>query len=81
MTVRVKLFAAARELAGASEVAVEVRDGATLADVERALLTDVPTLKSILPHARWAVNAEFATSDAAVAEQSEIALIPPVSGG
>ncbi len=81
MTVRVKLFAAARELAGASEVAVEVCDGATLVDIERALLAAIPAVERILPHARWAVNAEFATSDAAVNEQSEIALIPPVSGG
>lgn len=81
MIVRVKLFAAARELAGASEVGVEVRAGATLADVERALLAAVPTLERILPHARWAVNAEFAPGTAVVTERAEIALIPPVSGG
>lgn len=81
MMVRVKLFAAARELAGASEIGVEVRAGATLADVERALLAAVPTLERILPHARWAVNAEFAASGAMITDKSEIALIPPVSGG
>ena len=81
MIVRVRLFAAARELAGMSEVTLDVRDAATLADVERALLNDVPALKSLLPHARWAVDAEFASSSDLVTERSEIALIPPVSGG
>jgi len=81
MRVRVKLFAAARDAAGESEVKLEVRDGATLADVERALLSDIPALAQLLPYARWAVDAEFATSGAVLTEQSEIALIPPVSGG
>jgi molybdopterin converting factor subunit 1 len=81
MMVRVRLFAAAREKAGKSEVTLEVREGATLADVERALLSDAPALESLLPHARWAVDAEFATNWALVTERSEIALIPPVSGG
>ena len=40
MMVRVKLFAAARELAGGDEVAVEVPDGATVADVRQALVGD-----------------------------------------
>ncbi len=81
MKVHVKLFAAAREAAGAGEVAIEVRDGATLADVRRALVASVPALEKILPHARWAVDAQFAGDGQVVTETSEIALIPPVSGG
>jgi molybdopterin converting factor subunit 1 len=81
MMVPVRLFAAAREIAGGSEVAVEVHDGATVADVQRSLLAMVPKLEQILPHARWAVDAEFAAAETVVNEESEIALIPPVSGG
>ena len=81
MRVRVKLFAAARELAGASEVAVDVQEGATIADVERALLNEFPALAKIVPHARWAVDAAFVAVDSNVTEQTEVALIPPVSGG
>jgi molybdopterin converting factor small subunit len=81
MMVHVKLFAAARDVAGKNDVAVEVRDGATLADVRRALVAAAPALEKILPHARWAVDAEFAGDGQAVAANSEIALIPPVSGG
>ena len=81
MTVRVKMFAAAREMAGCPELVVEVRDGATLADVRRAVVAAVPALDRILPHARWAVDAQFAAAETMVTEKSEIALIPPVSGG
>ena len=81
MTVRVKLFAAARELAGAGEIAVEVADGATVADVERAVLAAVPALEKLVSHARWAVDESFAAPNAKIGANSQIALIPPVSGG
>jgi molybdopterin converting factor subunit 1 len=81
MNLRVKLFAAARDAAGTAEVALDVPPQATLADVEEAIRRQTPGLVKILPHARWAVNREFAVPDAVVTEESEIALIPPVSGG
>ncbi len=81
MILRVKLFAAARELAGRSEVNLEVSDGATLADVQQVLLKEVPKLEPIVSHSRWAVDAEFAPLGSVVHEDSELALIPPVSGG
>lgn len=81
MRVRVKLFAAARELAAAGDVTLEIADSATVDDVQRALLKVVPALEKIVSHARWAVDAEFAAGDSVVTEQAEVALIPPVSGG
>jgi len=81
MIVRVKMFAAAREIVGSGEVVVDVPDGATVADVRDSLVAQMPELGQILPHARWAVAREFAGADVVVMEESEIALIPPVSGG
>jgi molybdopterin converting factor small subunit len=82
MMVRVKLFAVARQAAGSHELAVDVRDGATLADVREKLVAAAPALEDILPHARWAVDAEFAGDESKpITAQSEVALIPPVSGG
>ena len=81
MKVRVKLFAAARDVAGSNEVSVDVLEGATLADVEHALLVKISELEPIVRHARWALEAAFAPSDSIVSERVEIALIPPVSGG
>jgi molybdopterin converting factor small subunit len=81
MMIRVKLFAVAKQMAGRGEVAVEVDEGANVADVERALVKEVPTLADVVSHARWAVDAKFANGDARVSAKSEVALIPPVSGG
>ncbi len=76
-----KLFAAAREAAGAGEVAIDVPDAATVADLERALVAQLPNLAGIVSHARWAVNMAFVAKDAKISPDAEIALIPPVSGG
>jgi molybdopterin converting factor subunit 1 len=81
MRVRVKLFAVARELAGRNEVEVAVADGATVAQVRQALVAAVPALGPVLPHALLAVDAKYAGDATVVTEQSELALIPPVSGG
>ncbi len=81
MTVRVSLFAVAKELAGRGEVAFELAPGATLTNVRRALVETVPQLGRVMPHALFAVDAEYANDDTVINEQSEIALIPPVSGG
>jgi sulfur-carrier protein len=81
MNVRVKLFAAARDLAGSDEIRVDVTGGATIGDVRQAVESAVPNLRPLLPHCLWAVNAAYAGKDSEVTEDSEIAIIPPVSGG
>jgi molybdopterin converting factor subunit 1 len=81
MKVQVKLFAAARELAGSDKLELEIAAPATLADLRRALAKEFPALQKILPHALWAVDAEYAGDSTVINERSEIALIPPVSGG
>ncbi len=81
MNVRVKLFAVAKELAGSSEVSVELSPGATIGDLRTAIVGSTPALAQITPHAMWAVDTHYATETTTITEQSEIALIPPVSGG
>ena len=81
MIVRVQLFAVARELAGQRELAVEVPQRATIADVRAALLAVVPELADVLDHCRFAVGNEFVNNETLVASHAELAVIPPVSGG
>jgi molybdopterin converting factor subunit 1 len=76
MQVHIRLFAGLRERAGASEVALELPDGASVADALAQLqhLTgDVPVV--------MAVNQEYADATMPLASGDELALIPPVSGG
>ena len=81
MKLRVKLFAVAKELAGSDEIEIELPEGATVADVRHAVENTCPALAGVLPHALWAVDAAYATDATPLSETSDVALIPPVSGG
>jgi molybdopterin converting factor subunit 1 len=81
MKIRVKLFAVAKELAGCEAISVELPTPAMIDDVRRAVAAAHPALERILSHAMWAVDAEYADDSTVVNEQSDVALIPPVSGG
>ncbi len=76
MHVRVRLFAMLRERAGASELELELPDGARVRDA----LAAVEELAAGLPLV-MAVNREYVDGDAPLAPGDELALIPPVSGG
>jgi MoaE-MoaD fusion protein len=76
MNVMVRLFAGLRERAGTGARALELPEGASVADVWPALeLGDEP--QGLL----YAVNREYAARDQTLDDGDEVALIPPVSGG
>jgi sulfur-carrier protein len=81
MRVTVKMFAAAREAVGASEITIEVADGATVTDLRRAMKADYPQLSALVDRAMFAINAIYANNEVLLSTGSEIACIPPVSGG
>ena len=81
MTVRLRLFAAARDLVGETEALVELPSGATVKDLRRAAADRYPQLKPLLEHALFAVDAEYADDCTPLGESSDVACIPPVSGG
>jgi molybdopterin synthase catalytic subunit len=79
--VKVRFFAAARERVKTSALDLELADGATVADLTRALTAQFPSLTALLPHLRIAVDQEFAPSTQPLTDGVEVALIPPVAGG
>jgi molybdopterin synthase catalytic subunit len=81
MRINIKLFAILRDRAGTSEVALELPDGATVAEAAAKLAETFPTMRSLLERAAFAVNQSYSKADTALADGDELALIPPVSGG
>ncbi len=81
MRATVLLFALAKERAGRPTLTVDLPDPATVADLKSALAFACPALGPLLPTLRIAVDAEYAGDDRAIAPGSELAVIPPVSGG
>jgi molybdopterin converting factor subunit 1 len=78
---QIKLFAAARQLAGQPLVEVELAESATVADLRRAMSQQCPALAELARHVVFAIDTEYATDDAPVPPDGELACIPPVSGG
>jgi molybdopterin converting factor subunit 1 len=81
MMIRVRLFARAKDLVGASTVTVELPEGATVGELRRQLAKEHPTLAGLLERSAFAVGDEFADDPLALPLGSEVALLPPVSGG
>ena len=82
MRINVLLFGPQATLAGARSVeVVVVADSPTVSDVLIALRETAPTLTDSLTSSRLAVNHRFASSDHAIQQGDEVALIGMVSGG
>jgi molybdopterin converting factor subunit 1 len=77
----VRLFARARDLAGCDMLSVELPPEANVAELRRQLIVACPALREFLPRCAVAVGEDFVTDDAVVTSASEVAIIPPVSGG
>jgi molybdopterin synthase sulfur carrier subunit len=81
MKLEVRLFARARDAAGAERVTVDLPAQARVVDLRAALAADYPKLASLAPSLLVAVGNDYAGDQAILEQHSEIACFPPVSGG
>lgn len=81
MKVKLLLFAAAKETAGQSELTIQITDDADVGALKRAVVTDHPPLANLVLRSSFSVDQKYASDDTKISPQSEIAMIPPVSGG
>jgi molybdopterin synthase catalytic subunit len=81
MQVRVLLFGSLREAAGAKELSVALPERARVVSLRELLVASQPAFEKLAGRLRVAVNREFATDDAVLADGDEVAFLPPVSGG
>jgi|SRR5271165_1620710 len=81
MRVRVLFFGILKEVAGKSSDTVELRAHSTLRELLEHYGTQFPRFRESLPSLAFAVNQEYAGTEAVLKENDEVALLPPVSGG
>jgi molybdopterin converting factor subunit 1 len=81
MKITVQLFAILREAAGASQLDLEVPAGTTARQIAQMLAERFPKFRAHLHTLSFAVNNEIVPANTKVVNASEIALLPPVSGG
>ena len=81
MRVRVLFFGVLKDIVGAAHDSPELPAEATLASLFEAYCQRFETLRERRSSILFAKNGEFATPETALAENDEVAFLPPVSGG
>ncbi|MBV9268809.1 MAG: molybdenum cofactor biosynthesis protein MoaE, partial [Acidobacteriaceae bacterium] len=81
MRVRVLFFGVLKEIVGRTEETVDVPPDSTIASLFERYCAGNETLCGRRPSILFARNREFATPETTLAENDEIAFLPPVSGG
>ncbi|MGA8030462.1 MAG: molybdenum cofactor biosynthesis protein MoaE [Bryobacteraceae bacterium] len=81
MRVRVLFFGVLKDIVGRAEESLEVGPNSTLGTIYEAYSERFETLRDRRPSILFARNREFAEPDTALADNDEVAFLPPVSGG
>jgi len=81
MRVRVLFFGVLKDIVGTSEELLEVAPGSTMGSLFGRYAERFETLRDKRPSILFARNREFTAADAVLANDDEVAFLPPVSGG
>ena len=81
LKVRVRLFAALREIVGEEQMELELPAGTTVSGVWDELVRKDQRLASFEGSINYAVNHDFVARETEISANDEIAFLPPVSGG
>lgn len=82
MHITIRLFAGLAEVIGSSTLSFHVHDNSVTAGRLKELLSaSYPDAAAQISVSLVAVDHEYAPDDTEISETSEVALIPPVSGG
>jgi molybdopterin converting factor small subunit len=79
--IRLLAFATAAQALGSPASERELPAGATVGDLARALAAESPRLAACVERVAFAVDGRLCGPDTPLAAGSEVALLPPVSGG
>jgi molybdopterin synthase catalytic subunit len=81
ITLKVRMFAMIRDLAGSGNLTLTAAEGCTVDSLCADIMSRYPGLQMWRPHIRFAVNNEYVTGSHVLRDADEVAVIPPVSGG
>lgn len=81
MRVKVRYFAAARDIASRSDESVVLREGASLADLSSEIARMHPSLRKLSRSVRFSVNLRVADEATLLKDSDEVGVLPPVAGG
>ncbi|MEN3368529.1 MAG: molybdopterin synthase sulfur carrier subunit [Verrucomicrobiota bacterium] len=81
MKLHVQFFSRLRELAGVSEMELEVREGAKISELLELLYSETPALRDWDKSILIAAGVEFVGRDYIPKQGDKLSIMPPVQGG
>lgn len=81
MRVKVKLYAAFRDIVGSKEEDLDLKEGSTVGILLEDYVRRFPQLSRYREHIILSVNKEYGAPDRLLREGDEVSFLPPVSGG
>lgn len=81
MKLRVLFFSVLRDITGTDEMVIEMPGGSTMADLLAQIESRWPKLRDWAPSMLLALDQTYVKRDAALHDDAEVALMPPVQGG
>jgi len=81
MNIRVQFYSHLRDLAGGSELSIDLPDKATVSDLLTKIYEKVPTLRSRDKSILIGSGVEFVDRNYELKPGEEISIMPPVQGG
>jgi molybdopterin converting factor subunit 1 len=79
--IKVKLFAAFRDIVGAKEEELDVPEGATVQTLLEEYIRRFPQMSRFREHVILSVNKEYGAPSKLLRDGDEVSFLPPVSGG
>jgi len=81
MKIKVKLFAAFRDIAGAKEEDITVAEGTTVQQLLENYIARFPQMGKFREHIILSVNKDYGAPTRVLRDGDEVSFLPPVSGG
>lgn len=81
MKTKILLFAQLKELAKAGHIYLELNEPCTVQQLLNQLGGQHPQLKPELAFVKVAINGVYASAGQSIQPSTEVALLPPISGG
>lgn len=81
LKIRVKLYAAFRDIVGSKEEDLDLKEGSTVNDLLNDYIGRFPQLSRYRDHIILSVNKEYGAPSRALRDGDEVSFLPPVSGG
>ena len=81
ITLRIRYFAALREVTGREHEDIVLATPATIASMRHELTTRYPALAAVLPRCLAARNRGYADDATTLTDGDELVFIPPMAGG